>query len=79
MTGNSHFLACLTCLNRDGVVSAETTETTIAQPPPRSTFSAVVCKRCLSLDRVTRVTCRTFRRIPPEDTRQKPDQPSDKY
>jgi hypothetical protein len=78
MTKDSHFLSCLTCLDLDGIVSTEIAEATIAQPPPKSTFSAVVCKRCLSLDRITRVTCHTFRRIAPNDARQKPDQPLDK-
>lgn len=60
MRKESRFPVCLACLNLDNVVSRETAETTIAQLPPKSPFSAVVCKRCLSLGRITRVTCRTF-------------------
>jgi len=68
MTRSSHFFVCLTCLDLDGVVGREIAETTIAQLPPKKTFSAVVCKRCLSLDRITRVTCRTFRLIAIDET-----------
>lgn len=66
MIDNSGAVVCLACLNLDGTVSTEIAETLIVQPPPRNNFPGSVCKRCLSLNRVTRVTCRTFRPVPPD-------------
>jgi len=68
MRKESRFPVCLACLNLDNVVSRETAEATVVQLPPKKPFSAVVCKRCLSLDRITRVTCRTFRPIALDET-----------
>lgn len=61
-------MACSTCLELDGAVNTDVIETMIALPSPRPAYSGMVCKRCLSLGRTTRVTCRIFRPILPDKT-----------
>ena len=72
-------MGCLTCWESEGVYATAIIETKITNPVTKAVYNGPVCSRCLSLDRITRVTCHTFGRIAPNDTRQKLDQPFDKY
>jgi hypothetical protein len=55
---------CKLCLDRDGVVSDAVTEHHCTNDQTGKQFTAFVCARCLEAGRVTRLTCRTFVRVP---------------
>jgi len=71
-------MGCLTCCESEGVYATAIIETKITNPVTRAVYSGPVCSRCFSIDRITRVRCRTFRRIEPDEMRDKADQPLDK-
>ena len=53
---------CKLCVRLDGVIASATVQTEVTNDSTGAKFKAFVCERCLTLDRVTRVTCRTFQR-----------------
>ena len=53
---------CEICVGEDGVMTRATTETLVANEKTGVKFFAFVCERCLTLGRITRVTCRTFKK-----------------
>jgi hypothetical protein len=69
MRSGSAMMVCLTCWESDGVHATAITEMEIVNSATKVAYNGLVCSRCLLLDRITRVTCRTFRRIAPDDDR----------
>lgn len=54
---------CNTCLELDGVEVAQVAEELVTNDLTGAQFLAFVCKRCFSLGRTTRVTCKTFSKV----------------
>jgi len=53
-------MRCKTCFQLDGVETRAVVEATVANAVTGAKFDALVCARCFSEGRETRVTCRTF-------------------
>jgi hypothetical protein len=56
-------MRCTVCFGRDGVITSATIQTQVTNDSTGVKFNAFVCERCLTLDRITRVTCRTFKNL----------------
>lgn len=54
-------LYCRTCWERDNVLAAEVEQRDVEDPRRGYLKDCLVCIRCLSLDAITRVSCRTFK------------------
>ena len=52
---------CTLCYSLEGVITSAAIQTRVANDKTGTKFDAFVCQRCLKLDRITRVTCRTFK------------------
>lgn len=51
---------CRTCWELDGVEAMRVAEELVTNDLTSAQFLAFVCSRCLSLGRISRVTCKTF-------------------
>lgn len=58
-TGSMH---CIFCASLDGKTTTAIVQTEVTNDRTGVRFNAFVCERCLTLGRITRVTCRTFKR-----------------
>ena len=55
---------CRICFGSDAVTTNATMQALVTNDRTGAKFKAFVCERCWTLDRVTRVTCRTFKNLP---------------
>jgi hypothetical protein len=55
-------LYCRNCWERDGTLAAEVEQRDVEDLRRGYLKGCLVCTRCLSLDTITRVSCRTFKR-----------------
>jgi ribosomal protein L40E len=59
---------CIRCKAEDGVAAYQVVNEAIENPTTKVSYSGLVCARCYSLGRITRVTCRTFAAALPAQT-----------
>ena len=52
---------CTHCFTWDGVMTNSAIQTLVTNDKTGAKFDAFVCQRCLTLGRITRATCLTFK------------------